>query len=151
MIILMLPLKAVSQTYIYKGNFKHPRNIMFNIMDGELREKNFSYGYPVLLTIRGNQIYNRDSMSLLDVIFTFKDGYLYYGYYADNPADILYSFDGEHIYFRDRQYALDIAYTIYMNGIYAGPTTFVSDVLYTIDGPYTVPELFAFMYALGLL
>ena len=71
--------------------------------------------------------------------------------YSDNPYDIIYNFDGEHVYFRNRNYAIDIAYTIFQDGIYPGPTSFVSDVLYTIDGPYTDTELFLILYALKLL
>ena len=139
-----------SQTYIYKGNFKSPQNIVFNILEGELREKNYSYGHPVLLTIRDNQIFKARSISLLDVLFTYREGFLFLGY-SDNPYDIVYNFDGEHIYYRDRQYSIDIAFNIFMNGIYLGPTNFVSDVMYTIDGPYTETELFAILYALGVL
>lgn len=141
---------GIAQTYVYKGNFKSPKNIAFNILDGELREKNYSYGHPVLLTIKENQIFKSRSISLLDVLFTYRDGYLYLGY-SDNPYDIVYNFDGEHIYYRDRQYSIDIVFNIYMDGIYLGPTNFVSDVMYTIDGPYTETELFAILYVLGVL
>lgn len=141
---------GISQTYVYKGNFKSPQNIVFNILEGELREKNFSYGHPVLLTIRDNQIFNNRSISLLDVLFTYRSGYLFLGY-SDNPYDIVYNYNGEHIYYRNRQYPIDIVYSIYMDGIYSGPTNFVSDVMFTIDGPYTETELFAILYALGIL
>ena len=141
---------GTSQTYVYKGNFKSPQNIVFNILEGELREKNFSYGHPVLLTIRDNQIFKTRSISLLDVLFTYREGYLFLGY-SDNPYDIVYNYDGEHIYYRDRQYAIDIVFSIYLDGIYLGPTNFVSDVMFTIDGPYTETELFAILYALGVL
>ena len=141
---------GISQTYVYKGNFKSPQNIVFNILEGELREKNYSYGHPVLLTIRDNQIFKNRSISLLDVLFTYRNGFLFLGY-SDNPYDIVYNYDGEHIYYRDRQYAIDIVFSIYMDGIYPGPTNFVSDVMFTIDGPYTDTELFAILYALGIL
>lgn len=141
---------GISQTYVYKGNFRSPQNVIFNILDGELRAKNGSYGQPVLLTIRNNQIFKDRSISLLDVLFTYQNGNLFLGY-SDNPYDIAYNFDGEHIYYRDKQYAIDIAFTIYMDGIYGGPTNFVSDVLFTIDGPYSETELFAILLALDLL
>ena len=139
-----------AQTNVYKGNFKSPQNLVINILEGELRERNNSYGQPVLFTIRDNQIFRERSISLLDVLFTYQEGYLYFGY-SNNPYDIAYNFDGEHIYYRDGRYALDIVYTVYLNGIYAGPTNFVSDVLFTIDGPHTETELFAILLALGLL
>jgi len=141
---------GISQTYIYKGNFKSPQNVVLNILEGELRAGRGSYGAPVLFTIRDNQIFKERSISLLDVLFTCRGGYLYLGY-SDNPYDIAYNFDGQYIYFRDRQYAIDIAYNFFMDGIYPGPTNFVSDVLFTINGPVSDTELFAILLALKLL
>ena len=135
---------------IYRGNNRFPQDVMFNILEGELRAARNSYGSPALLTIRGNEIYKGESISLLDVLFTCRDGFLFLNY-SDNPYDIVYNFDGEHVYFRNRNFAIDIAYTVYQNGIYAGPTTYIGDVLFTIEGPYTETELFAIMYMLGLL
>jgi hypothetical protein len=139
-----------AQVYVYKGNIKSPQNLVLNVMQGEIRAGRGSYGQPVLYTIRDNQIFIKRSISLLDVLFTYRDGYLFLGY-SDNPFDIAYNFDGQYIYFRDRQYAINIAYNYFMDGIYLGPTNFVSDVLFTIDGSVTETELFAILLALKLL
>lgn len=141
---------AIAQTFVYRGHFKSPQNLVLNVREGEIRMNNQSYGQPVLFTVRDHQIYKQQSYSLLDILFTNRDGYFYLGY-SDNPFDIIYNFDGEKFYFRDRRYALDIAYTAYLNGIYPGPSTFINDVLFTIEGPYTDTELFAIIFALGLL
>ena len=149
-ILLGLTVVVKAQTYVYEGNFKSPQNVVLNVLEGELRAGTGSYGQFVLYTIRDNQIFKERSISLLDVLFTYRDGYFYLGY-SDNPYDIVYNFDGQYIYFRDRQFPIDIAYNYFMGGIYAGPTNFVSDVLFTIDGPVSETELFAILLALKLL
>ena len=84
LLLLFFVLSDLSgQTYIYKGNSRFPQDLMFNILDGELRSGRNSYGFPALFNIRDEQIYKGESRSLLDVIFTNRDGYLFLNY-SDN-------------------------------------------------------------------
>lgn len=75
-----------------------------------------------------------------DILYTW-DGRHIYGGVSTYRSDILYTWDGRHLYRGASTYSSDILYTWDGRHLYRGASTYRSDILITVNGPFP-PILF---------
>lgn len=127
----------VGERVLYKTNGR--------ILIGDL------YAPPkVLFTVIGNEIMAGGSGSTFDLLYTYREGKLYFGN-AMYSGQIAYTFENGRVYRGNSNFPMDVVCTIERNAIYKGAYANIAEAQFLIDGGASIADLFAILLALGMI
>lgn len=142
--------EARAQTYVYLEEPFFFNQMALNLENGILCEGFRSSWAEAIFTIEDNRIYKGFSSSVFDLLYTFRNNQLYLQD-SNFALDVQYTFDQGKIYRGDSTFPLDLIFTIRDGKVYTGDSISLFDQVLIMDGRPKPVEVFAILFAMGLL
>lgn len=142
--------RAHAQTYVYLEEPFFYHQMELNLENGILCEGFRSSWAEAIFTIEDDHIYQGFSSSVFDLLYTFRNNQLFLQD-SNFASDVQYTFEQGKIYRGDSTFPLDLIYTIRNGKVYTGDSISIFDRVLVMDGRPKPAEVFAILFAMGLL